>query len=95
MLGVAVSAGWLCGVQLEATGRLDPFIDEVRGQLAVAAVLCADETGTAIANGKAWVHTIATGLLTLLVAHPKRGVEALADMGILAAYNGTVVHDSW
>ena len=41
------------------------------------------------------MHTIATGLLTLLVAHPKRGVEALTDMGILAGYNGTVVHDGW
>ena len=95
VLGVEVSTGWLCGLQLEAAGRLDPFLDEVRAQLAVAAVLCADETGTALATGKAWVHTIATGLLTLLAAHPKRGVEALTDMGVLAAYNGTVVHDGW
>ena len=95
VLGAPVSTGWLCGLQLEAAGRLGPFLDEVRDQLAVAAVLCADETGTALATGKAWVHTIATGLLTLLVAHPKRGVEALTDMGILAAYDGTVVHDGW
>ena len=95
VLGAPVSTGWLCGLQLEAAGRLGPFIDEVRGQLVVAAVLCADETGTALATGKAWVHTIATGLLTLLVAHPKRGVEALTDMGILGVYHGVVVHDGW
>ena len=95
VLGAKVSTGWLCSLQLEAAGRLDPFLDEVRSQLAVAAVLCADETGTALSTGKAWVHTIATGLLTLLAAHPKRGVEALTDMGVLAAYNGTVVHDGW
>ena len=95
VLGVPVSTGWLCGLQLEAAARLAPFLDEVRGQLVVAAVLCADETGTALTTGKAWVHTIATGLLTLLAAHPKRGVEALTDMGILGAYEGVVVHDGW
>ena len=91
VLGAPVSAGWLCGLRLEAVARLAPFIDEVRGQLLVAGVLCADETGTALSTGKTWVHTLATGLLTLLVAHPKRGVEALKDMGILGAYEGVVV----
>ena len=95
VLGAPVSAGWLCGVQLEAADRLEPFMDVVRAQLAVAAVLCADEAGTALATGKVWVHTLATGLLTLLVAHPKRGVDAMRDMGILEAYEGTVVHDGW
>lgn len=95
VLGAPVSAGWLCGLQLEAARRLEPFVDEVKAQLAVAAVLCADETGTALSTGKSWVHTVATGLLTLLVAHPKRSVEALADMGILETFEGTVVHDGW
>ena len=95
VLGVPVSAGWLCGVQLEAASRLEPFIEVVRSQLAITAVLCADETGTALATGKAWVHTLATDLLTLLVAHPKRGVEAMRDMGILESYQGTLVHDGW
>ena len=95
VLGAPVSAGWLCGVQLEAADRLEPFMDVVRSQLAIAAVLCADETGTALATGKVWVHTLATGLLTLLVAHPKRGVDAMRDMGILESYEGTVVHDGW
>ena len=33
--------------------------------------------------------------LTLLVVHPKRGVEALVDIGVLPGYTGTVVHDGW
>lgn len=41
------------------------------------------------------MHTLATGLLTLLAAHPKRGVEAMRDMGILEGDEGTVVHDGW
>ena len=52
VLGAPVSAGWLCGVQLEAADRLEPFMDVVRAQLAVAAVLCADETSTASLPGK-------------------------------------------
>lgn len=42
---------------------------------------------------KQWVHTVTTGLLTLLVVHPKRGVEAMADIGIFEHYSGTIVHD--
>ena len=95
VLGVEVSTGWLCVVQRDAARRLGPFDDEIRAQLKIAAVLCADETGTRLSTGKTWVHTLANGLLTLLVAHPNRGVDALRDIGILEAYEGTVVHDGW
>jgi transposase len=39
------------------------------------------------------VHTVTTGLLTLLVVHPRRGVEAMADIGVFDGYTGTIVHD--
>jgi transposase len=44
---------------------------------------------------KHWVHTLSTRLLTLLVVHPRRGVEALVDIGVLPGYGGTVVHDGY
>jgi transposase len=93
LLDAPVSTGWLCQLQLEAAGKLAPFITGLKARLATEAVLCADETGTRVGTAKHWVHTFSTRLLTLLVVHPRRGVEALEDIGILPDYHGTVVHD--
>jgi transposase len=90
-----VSTGWLCQLQLEAAGKLAPFITEIKDQLGRSPVVHADETGTRVGVTKHWVHTLSTRLLTLLVVHPKRGVDALVDIGVLPGYTGTVVHDGW
>ena len=50
---------------------------------------------TVVGLTKHWVHTLLTNLLTLLVVHPKRGVAALDDIGVLPAFSGVVVHDGW
>jgi len=41
------------------------------------------------------VRTLTTNLLTLLAVHPRRGIEAINDIGVLPAYTGTIVHDGW
>lgn len=95
VLDAPVSTGWLCALQLEAAGELFPFITEIKDQLGQAKVVCADETGTRVGVVKHWVHTLSTRLLTLLVVHPRRGAEALVDIGVLPGYTGTIVHDGY
>jgi transposase len=95
LLGADVSTGWLCQVQLEAAGLLSPFIAAVKDRLADEPVLHADETGTRVRTVKHWVHTVCCGLLTLIAVHPKRGRQALEDIGVLGAYAGTLVHDGY
>ena len=95
VLGAEVSTGWLCQVQLEAAGKLAPFITELKDRLRNEPVVHADETGTRVRTTKHWMHTLTTRLLTLIVVHPKRGVAALNDIGVLGAYTGTVVHDGY
>ncbi len=95
LLDAPVSTGWLCAVQQEAAAKLGGFMTTLKDRLADEAVVHADETGTRVGVEKRWVHTLATNLLTLLVVHPKRGAEALEDIGVLGAYTGTVVHDGW
>lgn len=95
LLAAPVSTGWLCAVQAEAAGKLAGFITTVKDRLGQAPVVHADETGTHVGLAKRWVHTLSTNLLTLLVVHPKRGIEALEDIGVLADYRGTIVHDGW
>lgn len=95
LLDAPVSTGWLCGVQLEASGRLAPFVAELKAQLRRAPVLHADETGTQVGTTKHWMHTLTTNLLTLVAVHPRRGVEAIRDIGILPGFTGTIVHDGY
>ena len=95
LLGAAVSTGWLCQIQQEASGRLGPFLAELKTQLKAAPVVHADETGTQVGTTKHWMHTLTTNLLTLIAVHPKRGVEAIRDIGVLPGYAGTVVHDGY
>lgn len=95
VLGVKVSTGWLCALQEEAAKLLGPFIVRLKALLGEADVLCADETGTAVGTTKHWVHTVTTGVLTLLAVHPNRGRQALEDIGVLGAYAGVLMHDGY
>lgn len=95
VFGIPVSAGWLASLLPELSGNLEPFIDAVKTALGAEKVLCADETGTRVGLGRFWVHVVSNAALTLLVAHPKRGAEALFDIGVLPKFEGTVVHDGW
>lgn len=95
LLGADVSTGWLCQIQLEAAGKLAPFIGDLKDRLVGEPVLHADETGTRVRTTKHWVHTVCCGLLTLIAVHPKRGRKALEDIGVLGAYAGTLVHDGY
>jgi hypothetical protein len=95
LLHAPVSTGWLCSLQLEAAGKLTGFISAVKDRLAEEPVVHADETGTRVRTAKHWVHTVTSRLLTLIAVHPKRGLAAFNDIGVLSAYAGTIVHDGY
>jgi hypothetical protein len=94
-LGAPVSTGFLAGLNLEAAAGLEGFLTELRRQLVAEDVLHADETGARIAGARHWFHVAATGLLTLLNCHPRRGVEAFEDMAVLGLFEGVLVSDGW
>jgi transposase len=54
-----------------------------------------DETGLRVEGRLHWVHVASTGLATYLQAHPKRGSQALDEVGILPQRQGPAVHDAY
>jgi len=92
---IPLSAGSIYNFNKEVYERLAPFEDWVTRELSKALLLHADETGINIGGKRKWLHVVCSATLTLLMPHEKRGGEAMAAMGVLPEYTGTLVHDHW
>jgi len=95
LFGVPLSSGTVAALTARAAGRLDAFLEHVRGQIAASEVAGFDETGFRVEGRLAWVHCARTGRYTLLMVHPRRGRQAIEAMGILPRFAGVAVHDAW
>jgi len=94
-MDVPVSAGSVYNFNCEAYARLEWFEPWVKERLAVAERANADETGINI-NGKPhWLHCLSNDDLTLFYPHPKRGTEAMDEIGVLPRFRGILCHDHW
>jgi transposase len=74
-----------CGVRLAE--KLEPWYDDLQGQMNKAAVRHADETGFRIDGKTAWLHSLSTALATLYRPDTKRGAIPSGLKG------GVLVHD--
>jgi transposase len=54
-----------------------------------------DETSLRVDRKNHWIHVYSAGDITLKRLHPKRGLEAIEDIGIIPRYGGVVIHDCW
>jgi transposase len=95
LFGIPCSSGTVAALTARAAGRLDGFLEHVRGQIAASEIAGFDETGFRVAGRLAWVHCARTGKYTLLMAHSRRGRQAIEAMGILPRFGGVAVHDAW
>ena len=95
LFGVPLSSGTVAALTARAAGRLGEFLEDARDQIAASDVAGFDETGFRVQGRLHWVHCARTGKYTLLMVHPKRGIEAMEAMGVLASFTGIAVHDAW
>ena len=54
-----------------------------------------DETSLRVDRKNHWIHVCSAGDITLKFLHPKRGLEAIEEIGIIPRYGGVVIHDCW
>ena len=94
MTGLRVSAGWMAGVRHKAAGRLEPFMDHVRGLLRQAGVIYADETPARAAGHLEYVHVACTGYLTAMHTGG-RSADDIDAGGVLDGYTGVIVRDGY
>lgn len=93
--GCKISPATLIRAENECFEGLEEFENVIKDALLQSPVIHSDETGVKIIGTRNWLHVVCTANMTYYFAHPKRGSEAMDDMGILPNYNGVVVHDFW
>lgn len=93
--GCEISPATLIRAENECFEGLEEFENVIKDTLLQSPVIHGDETGMKIKGMRNWLHVICTANMTYYFTHPKRGSEAMDDMGILPNYNGVIIHDFW
>ncbi len=94
-LQIPVSPGSIYNFNLEAYDALETFDQWVKKRLSSSQLLHADETGINIDGKRNWLHSASNSDFTYFYPHPKRGSEALDEIGILGQFQGILCHDHW
>lgn len=79
----------------EGAQLLAPTVQAIAQKIQCALVAHADESGLRVDSRLQWLHVAVTPSHTWYGVHPKRGMQAIEDHGILPNYMGTLVHDCW
>ncbi len=77
------------------SAEIEPSLEAVQRQLLASDVVHFDESGLRVEGQLNWLHVASTATLTYYIVHPKRGQQAMDDMGILPKFRGRAVHDHW
>jgi transposase len=94
LFGTTFSQASVLAACQQSAGAIAPVLKKIHTALLRSPVIHNDETGFRIDNKRWWLHVAATRFLTLYLAHPKRGQQAMDAMEILPNFQGTSMHDS-
>lgn len=95
--GLSVTKGSVNNFNILAAQTLRQwnFEDWLRAKLIRSPVLHADETGVNLNSVRWWIHCLSNEAFTYFHIDKNRGQEAMERMGVLANYEGQLVHDHW
>lgn len=74
---------------------LQLFEQTAKDKIINSSVVHADESGFYCENKRQWLHCASTKTITHYQFHPKRGKEAMDEIGILPYFKGILIHDFW
>ncbi|SPF53131.1 transposase [Candidatus Desulfosporosinus infrequens] len=95
LTGHSISEGTLANISRILCKKVEGAVTDIKKQIIAAEVVHFDETGMRSEGKTKWMHVASTEALTYYEIHDKRGQQAAQDIGILANFNGTSVHDHW
>lgn len=92
---VPLSTATIKSMISRCASKLVNVIPEIGNRLVDSDVNNADETGIRVDKKLHWAHVLCNAQYTLITAHPKRGWEAMEDIGYLLRFHGILIHDCW
>ncbi len=95
LFGQPISEGTLLATNQACSEALADTEQEIKQGLLNSPVIHCDETGSRVGGKTYWLHTVSTSDLTYYSIQPKRGSDAMDEMGILPVYKGIAKHDFW
>ena len=95
LIDVAISPATLLKFVIRLHTALERWEATAIDELLRLPALHADETSLRVDRKNHWIHVYSGGEVTVKRLHPKRGCEAIDDIGIIPRYGGVVVHDCW
>ena len=95
LFSTELSEGTLTEITETCSASLQQPLDEIRKRLAQSPVVHFDETGSSVEGTRHWLHAASTTQLTYYEIHPKRGTQAMDQIGILPHFTGRAIHDFW
>jgi transposase len=93
--GLPMADATVLAASEDARVRLQPTVDSIGQAIQANDIAHADETGMRVAGSLHWMHVLATGMLTWVACHTKRGRQAFDALAILPGFLGTLIHDGW
>ena len=79
----------------EGDQLLTPIVQAIVQKIQAVPVMNVDESGLRVQSCLQWLHAAATPTHAWYGVHPKRGMQAIQDHGILPNYVGILVHGCW
>lgn len=95
LIGMVMSEATILNYVAQLYLALEAWEQSTIEQLLTMPSMHADETSLRVDKKNQWIHVYSSADITLKCLHPKRGCEAIEDIGIIPRYGGVIIHDCW
>jgi hypothetical protein len=95
LIGKALSEAIILKYVMQLHHALESWEQSAIERLLQMPTIHVDETSLRVDRKNHWIHVCSAGDITLKFLHPKRGLEAIEQIGIIPRYGGVVIHDCW
>lgn len=88
LIGLAISEATILKYVLQLHRSLERWEASAIEKLLAMPALHVDETSLRVDKKNHWIHVCSAGDVTCKFLHPKRGLKAMADIGVIPRYGG-------
>ena len=95
LIGLAISEATILKCVLQLHLALERWEKEAIGRLLTLRAIPLDETSLRVDKHNQSIPVCSGGEITLKFVHGKRGLDAMAAIGVIPRYGGVIIHDCW